>query len=425
MSLRGILSAALLVSLLGEGMPAQDQGGVVAVRCGRILTMTQGPVENGVVLIRGGKIEAVGRDLPIPDGAAIIDAGDGFCMPGLVDAGTARGLDRGERENEEGLEVTPEIRVADALHARAGGLSALVQNGVTTAFAAPGVQNVVGGLGVVFKPVDRSGSVAVLREDAALRVTLGPEPSRGNRPPMGEATSLFSRRPTTRMGVIWALRSALHAARERAGPRGGAAPTEARSVLLRALEGDLQVRIRCYREAEMRAIFNLMDRPEDRFEDLQVVLDRAPDAHRLADELARRGISVVLGPVAHAPEGRRSAGFDPSDVVVPTPATARILVERGVRIAFQSAGSATPDEVLVHAREAVRFGLSPEEALRALTVSAAGILGVADRVGSLEPGRDADLVVFSGDPLLPTSRVRLVMIDGTVVFEENGGRPTP
>jgi imidazolonepropionase-like amidohydrolase len=208
------------------------------------------------------------------------------------------------------------------------------------------------------------------------------------------SATFYARRPTTRMGVVWEFKKAFLDAKEREG-----------GVLQRAMEGKLPVRVAASRATDIESLLGIAQELG-----LSVVLEEAQEAYKLADRLAARKIPVLLRP-EFSVEGTEGSEvrFD----------AFRTLLEKGVRVALLPAQADNPDSLLGAAALAVKHGARPGEALRAVTIRAAEILGVADRVGSLEAGKDADLVILSGDPLNLCSRVEKVVIGGRVVY---GGR---
>jgi len=386
-----VIRLSLLLLLLA---PA-DGDETIALYNARIVTGKGEIIEKGVVLVQHGRILGVASGNR-PEGMKGVDLAGKTLIPGLIDGASSAGI--GSAANEDGEEVAPSMRVLDSFDPRAAELSRCRQSGVTVVMVEPGNRGVIGGLGAVVKTAGASRQAMTLRADAVLKAAMGPGPAQGNFAPRGAAASFFSRRPTTRMGVDWGFRKAFYDARK-SGPEDSAGV-----VLRKALAGALPVRISATRVTDLETALRTAEELN-----LTISLEEAQESFKRADLLARRKIPVLLRPVP-AP-----AGSEPEEYRLDTFAR---LIKAGVQTALLPAPGAGSDDLLASVAFAVRAGASPADALRAVTLTPAEILGVADRVGSLEPGKDADLVVLSGPPHEITSRVEKVMIDGRWVYGE-------
>lgn len=368
---------------------AGDAEEKVVIKAGRILTGRGPDVRDGMILIEGGRIKAVGRDLEIPAGAKIIDVPGKTVIPGLIDGASTLGLEG--PANEDGREVTPDLRVLDMVDPASRELSRARQSGITTVFVAPGNRNVIGGLAAVIKTSGADRAALTLRDESSLKAAMGAAPASGNYPPRGTQATFFARRPTTRMGVVWEFRKAFNDAKEGGSP-----------VLRRALEGKLTVRVAASRATDIETVLKLSSELG-----LTIVLEEAQEAWKVADALAARKIDVLLRPEFASADGAEGSEirFD----------AFQQLLDKGIRVALLPMKAEDPDSLLGSALFAVKHGAKPAEALRAVTLGAAEILGVSDRVGSLEEGKDADLVILSGDPLDATTRIERVLISGRTV----------
>lgn len=427
---------------------------MLAILAGRTHTCgPRGTLPQAVILIEGGKIVALEERLELPPGTQVVDASALTVMPGLVDAHTHLGLQREglgvPDANEDTAPLNPHLRVLDAFDPLDEALADACRAGVTTVGVLPGSTmsfsspveriSVIAGQGAVVKTLSR-GEPVVLREPAALKLAFGDHPKR-----------TFAEKkapPATRMNIVGMLRESLVGARlygearAAAGPAGG--PREAgnasrgggarggeqsgpageptasglphrpappeydlkKEALLSLLRREFPARAHVNRAQDILAALRLAE--EFGFD---LVLDHVTEGYLVADAIARRGVPCVVGPL---PFARR--GPELKNISLANPAR---LAAAGVRLAITTDSPTYPAGYLpVHAGMAVREGLPYEEALRAITISAATILGVADRVGSLEPGKDADLVGFTGDPLQATSRVGLVVVSGEIVTGE-------
>ena len=402
---RDLLAASFLFAVCAAS-PAQD--GVVALRGARVLPIDGPVLEQGIVVVAGGRVLAVGgADLAIPDGARVVDCSGKVITPGLVDAGTTLGVQPSDL-NEQGDEITPHLRVIDALDPRDPRLLRALRAGVTTIQVNPGNRNVIGGLGAVIKTRGATVERMLIREESGLRLAMGSEPSQGNRAIRGGTpVGMYYRRPTTRMGVVWEARKAFYDAQAQleqqslgnGAPNGDVEPGTA--VLIRALQGEVIVRTTARAEQDIRTALRLAEEFGYR-----MLVEEATEAWRVVDEIAAAGVPVLLS----APS--RITAAEGADVRF---STLNELAEKNVPFAICSGADAGSLNLIYEAMFAVRHGLPAERALRAVTLDAARLIGVADRVGSISPGRDADLVVWSGDPLDPTSSVEEVWVGGRKV----------
>ena len=399
-SVLATLALAAALPLLAGGAPtthADDEVAVTVIRARWVLPMTGGPIEHGVVIIRNGVIDEIGTNLDVPEGATVIDLGEGTVLPGLVDARATYGMSGGW--NEQSNEVTDDLRVTDALDTHDPAFQRAVRTGVTAAYVPPGGANVVGGVGAVVKT---AGENRLLAEAVAVQVTLGREPCRGNRTPRsGRPINFYYRRPTNRMGVTSIIRRALfEAGKDKANPEV--------QGLSAGLRGDRPLRLTARHFSDVKSALKLSG--DFGF---PLVIDDAGEAYTLAEEIAAAGVPVVLR-VNTNTHGTGRGHLEGGEVALDA---ARQLHEAGVKLAlatWSDPGHAGPMDA---ASLAHRFGLPREAALAAVTSEAAAILGVEDRIGTLERGKDADLVAFDGDPLQPTSRVVLVVVNGEVQMQ--------
>lgn len=427
---RRLATLALSTAVLAAQTPTPQQGhvlqivpqdqiaraqGLVVLKGARVLPVGAPAIENGVVVIAGGKIQLVGgADSVLPQGARVVDCAGKVIVPGFVDAATTIGLAQRDL-NEGSTEVTPQLRVLDALDPADKGWKRALNAGTTTVHTAPGNRNVVGGLGAVVKTQGATVAQMLLKDRSSLRVTLGAEPSQGNMAIRGGAPdSIYFRRPTTRMGVVWSLRKAFYDAiawREKRtipGPDGKApvlVDNPAFQTLLEAVDKKLPVRTTARAEQDIRTALRMAG--EFGYE---TMLEEPVEAWRVVDLIAQAKCKVLFGaPSLRTSGGARMDGADGRD------STLQALAKAGVPFAITTAGGG--DELLREALFAVRAGLPEAQALAAITLVPAQILGVQDRVGSLAAGKDADLVVLSGDPFDPTTKIESVFLNGKEVVK--------
>jgi len=403
---RSLTLQALLCGALLAPISAQDS--TVVLRGATVLSSAADPIPDGTVIMAGGRIQAVGgSDLGVPVGAVVVDAKGMFVTPGLIDAGAQMGLSDTDA-NEQGDEVTPHMRVLDALDRDDPRFAKARSRGVTTVHVTPGNRNVIGGLGAVVKTWGTSIADMLVKDGVGLRMTMGSEPSSGNRAIRGGMpNSMYSRRPTTRMGVIWAVRKAFYDAKDyqqrTIDPDNSTPPDAGMEVLVEALTGKVLVHTTARAEQDIRTALRLAEefgyRP---------VLDEPVEAWRVADEIAEAGVSVLFG----APSAAQVAGSGGRDGAEVRWNTLNMLAERGVPFAIHTGTNNAALSLIDEAMFAVRNGLSQSAALDAITIVPAVILGVSDRVGSLEVGKDADVVLWTGHPLDPSSAVKSVYVGG-------------
>lgn len=369
----------------------------------QIHTSTGRSIANGMVFVNNGKISLVspGREDAPETELLKVHA----VTAGLIDA-SAR-IDFKMQSVEQSSEISPALRVADSLDPFSIEWDRQVWSGVTTVLSNPPDFNVVGGLGIVLKTAGPESIAArTVRADAVLRGAIGVQPSQGNHPAFGRPNDFFSRRPTTRMGVEWEWRNAFNEAAASRKDEERAYPGS--DLMLRALDGHLTIAIQAWTTQDIRTAVFLKEEIESKLGGHpRVFLDAAAEAWKEPDLLVRSKVGVVLPPF---PAGGRSGdgSFMAWNV-------AKLLHDRGIPIALSSHGSAShEDRLSMQAGYAIRGGLDFESALEAVTIQPARMLGVEDRVGSVEVGKDADLVLWNGPPFEPSSRVVGVLVDGVL-----------
>lgn len=400
------IALPLLVAAAASASFAAEPPAPLAIVAETVWTMNGPPIANGVVLLSGGKVEKVGpaSEVAIPEGYRRIDGK--VATPGLIDAHTVVGLagmynvDHDQDQLDVSGPIQPELRAIDAYNAREELVAWLRSFGVTTIHTGHGPGALVSGQTMVVKTAGPTAEAAVLRPEAMVAMTLGPEVEEN------------FESPGTRAKGVALLRAELVKAGEYAEKRAAKDPAKrpARDlrleVLARVLDGELPALVTAQSAVDILAALRLAK--EFGF---RLVLDGAAEAYLVLDEIRAAGVSVVVHPpMARLGGTTRNAALD----------TAAKLADAGIPIALQSGyESYVPKTrvVLFEATVAAANGLGTERALAAITRDAAKLLGVADRVGTLEPGKDADVVVFDGDPLEYTSHVCSVIVDGRPVSE--------
>ncbi len=399
---------------------------MIAIINGRVMTITQGTLESGTVLVEGGRIVAVGEEVEIPKDAELYDAAGKMVMPGLIDAHCHVGLfpDGIGWEYSDGNEmtdpITPHLRALDAVHPGDPAFKELVAAGVTTVLTGPGSGNLIGGQWVCLKTVPKpSVEQMVLLEPAGMKMALGENPKRV----YGEQ----KKAPSTRMGNAATLRAALvdaqnylekwrryeadlaeYQAKAEAGDEDAEAPKlPERDLKLEALgkvlRREMKARIHAHRADDMLTGIRIAEEF-----DLDLTLEHATEGYKIADVLAAKEVPVTAGPILFS-----RVKYELKDM---TPKNPGVMVKAGVKVAIQTDEMSAVKYLPINAALAVREGMPEEEALKAVTINAAEIIGVADRVGSLEVGKDADIVVFSGHPFEYCTVAELVLVDGQVAY---------
>ncbi|MBL9076761.1 MAG: amidohydrolase family protein [Planctomycetes bacterium] len=400
------LASVLVPFALGTALAAQT----TVFTGARILPGGAPPIADGVLVVTGGRIAAVGdAATPVPDGAAIVDCRGRTITPGLIDASFRGGAAAGDL-NEQGDEVTPHLRALDSLDPDDPALARARAAGVTAVHLMPGTRNVIGGLGCVVKTAGTDPAAMLVKADVSLRIVMGSEPSAENRAIRGgRVDSIYYRRPTTRMGVVWETRRAFHEAKQALELSLGATPAppdRGREVLQRVLRGDLTAYTTARSEQDIRTALRIAAEFGYR-----TVIDEAQDAWVVADELLAAQVTVLLG-APSAAQVQGSAGRDGAD---PRYATAKLLADRGIPFVITTGTNTAALELVREAMFAARNGVAPAQAIDAVTIAPARLLGIADRTGSLAAGKDADFVVWSHDPLDPAAVAESVHIDGKPV----------
>lgn len=369
-------------------------------------------IPNGYVELEGGKIKGVGPMEALPKGCEgpSLDVKGGHIVPGFVDAHCHLGLfgDALKFEGDDGNEATnpctPHVRAIDGVNPLDRCFQEAREGGVTTVLTGPGSANPISGQGIVIKTLGAWVDQMVLKAPATMKMALGENPK-----------TVYNGRketPTTRMGTASVIRTELARALEYM-DRQDKADTEAGTnapgydprleALIPVLRGELPVHVHAHRADDIATAVRIC-----REYGLQFVVVHGTEGYRVTELLAAEGVGVITGPILTDRSKPELAGL-----TIENPAR---LAKAGVEIAICTDHPVTPIQYLpLCAAIAVRGGLEPEEALRAITLGGARLAGVAHRVGSLTPGKDADVVVTSGHPLEWTGSVEHVFINGIQV----------
>jgi imidazolonepropionase-like amidohydrolase len=392
----------------------------VAIVGGRVVPITGDPIDNGTVLIIDGRISAVGAGVNVPDGVPVLDVAGKWVLPGFIEAHGHVGVHEeaegwaGQDTNEMTDPVTAQVRALDAINPADLGFRDAIAGGVLAVNVNPGSGNPIGGQTCALKCWGRTVDEMLLRSPAGLKSALGENPKRV----YGEQ----KKTPSTRLGVAAVIRGAFVEASnyltkidaEQAKPESERKPVD-RDLKLEALGMVLRRQIpwrqHCHRADDIATALRIA--AEFGY---QLVIDHGTEAHILADVLAERNIPVVIGPLfttRSKVELRNRSLANPGK-----------LAAAGVMIAITTDHPVVPINFLVHqASLSVKHGLDPIVALESLTINPARIIGVEGRLGSLEAGKDADVVIWSGDPLDVLSRVERAFQDGREIYSVVDGEP--
>jgi imidazolonepropionase-like amidohydrolase len=376
----------------------------------RIIPVVGEPIASGTIVIARGRIVSI-SDTPFSGenvDADVVDASGKWITPGLVDANTSLGLSENDL-NEQGDEVTPHVSVLDAIDPADPAFARVRRGGVTTVQINPGNRNVFGGRGAVVKTAGATLDRMVVKDESGVRLTFGREPARGNTTFPGAGMTF--RRPTTRMGMIWEARKAFYDAAEYRETASDGEPRQrdrALETLVRALDGELVVHSTARAEQDLRSALRLAEEFG-----YSTLIEEGTEAWRVLDELKAADSRVLFS----SPSAEQLTGGGSGDGAEPRWSTLALLAEAGVPFAICTGADPTDLGLAQEATFAVRNGLDRATALAAITIEPARILGIEDRVGSLATGRDADVVIWSGDPFSPTSRVEAVYIEGRLVTQ--------
>jgi imidazolonepropionase-like amidohydrolase len=376
----------------------REAGATLAITGARILFGDGATLASGVLLVRDGRIAEVGETVTIPDDVPVIDARGKVVAPGFIDAHTHLGVHEegigreGDDTNDLTDPLTPHLRALDGINPVETGLRMAAAHGVSSAVILPGSGNVIGGLGTLIKTWGDRVDDMVVRDPCGLKIAFGENPKRvyGDRQKM----------PSTRMGTAALLREAFVKARDYDRKMTTAEdPSKVpdrdlrHESLVRVLHGEFPLLAHAHRADDIHTALRIADEFG-----VGIVLQHATEAHLMADDLAARGTACVVGPTFGARGKIETQGK--------TFATLGALARAGVKVAICSDHPVTPSAHLrLYAALAVREGMDRADALRAVTIWPAEISGVADRVGTIAPGKDADFTVYSGDPLDPNSTV--------------------
>lgn len=403
-----------------RGETPTESSGWTAIRAGRIYTVSHGIIENGILLLRNGKFAGINTDGIVPDGAAIIDASHSTVIPGMVDCYSYLGLHADavtttlEPAAPASGPVSAKSRLATALRADDMAMAEALNSGVTALLLAPPAGGAISGTATLIKTIQAPDRVdtsnpRIVKEVAAICFNL-----RGGAPRMGQpwvfeellqgAKAYNQRRiQYVRDEKQWEFD------RDEAKRLHKDAPSEPAEVtkdddqepFAALFRGEIPAFVHADRSDEILTALKVF-RDEN---DLPLTLVGASDAFRVSEDIRKRAVGVAIGPEILKQDHGKPVNM---------PAT---LSEAGIRVMLEGGSSSGTQFLRLNAANAVRCGMDPSEALKAITLMPATALHVQERLGSIDPGKDADVVILSGDPLELTSRVEKVLVNGKVVYD--------
>ena len=371
---------------------------MLLINNGKIITMTDIDYDNGYVLVDDGKI---------------IDVCGGYVLPGLIDAHCHIGMwedavgFEGDDGNESTDPVMPHLRAIDAVYHADRSFVEAYESGVTTVVTGPGSANVIGGQFAALKTYGRCVDEMILKEPVAMKVAFGENPK-----------TVYNEKhqaPMTRMATAAILRESLFEAREykELWEKYEKEPDELekpdfdfkKHSLLQVLNKKIPLKAHVHRADDIMTAIRIA-----REFDVNITLDHCTEGYLIKDLLVDSGLSAIVGPIL-----TDRSKIELRNQNLKTPA---ILSKQGIKVAIMTDHPCVPVQHLcLCAAIAAREGMDEMEALKSITINAAEITGISDRVGSIEKGKDADLVIYNGNPLELKSLVQKTIINGVIVYE--------
>jgi len=383
---------------------------VIALTNGCIYTMAGNILKNGTIIWDNEKITNVGENIEIPSDAEVIDLHGKSVLPGFIDAHTHLGIleeiyqQEGNDLNEFTEPITPEMRALDAVNPFDIGFQDAIAGGITTVMTGPGSANVIGGTNLVMKTTGSNYEEMVLIPQAGLKVAFGENPK-----------CVFNEQkkvPSTRMGVAALLRQSFVDAEDYMQKKKNSVDSEevferdlGMENLVLVLKKEIPLRVHAHRADDILTALRITDEFG-----IDIILEHGTEAHKVIPEILKRNIPVVVGPTLSSRSKVELAEM--------TWKTVSLLNEAGIMVAITTDHSEVPVQYLpLCASLAVKNGMKEEEALKAITINPAKILKLDHRIGSLEKGKDADIVVMSGHPLDWHTNIEQVYVNGKKVYD--------
>ena len=377
---------------------------MLCIKNGMIHDMVNPEAYEGDILMDGGKITAIGKNLDIPEGTEVYDACGKDVYPGFVDAHSHLGLDgygigfEGQDYNERNDICTPQLRGIDSFNPMDPSVSMAAKGGVTCVGTGPGSSNVIGGTFFAAKTAGHCVDDMIVKNPIAMKCAFGENPKRCYKDVNNYA----------RMSTASKLREMLFKTRDYMARKAAAGDDPLKKpafdMKLEAMIPVLEKKIPLKAHAHQANDIFTAIRIAKEF-DIDMTLEHCTEGHLIVDEMVKAGFPCAVGPsFGHASK---------VELQNKTWETPGILAAAGCQVSIITDAPVTPQQYLpICAGFAVKAGMDPYEALKAITINPAKHLGVADRVGSLEVGKDGDVVVYDGSPFEISSQLKLVVING-------------
>lgn len=382
---------------------------MILVKNAKIFTMEADTLENCDILLKDGKILAIGKDLE-QAGAQVIDATNLNVYPGLIDAHSHVGIYEnsigweGSDGNEMSDPITPEVRAIDGINAMDESITEANAGGVTTLCVTPGSANVVGGSCVVFKTVGHCIDDMVISDHIAIKAAFGENPKR-----VYKDSKIMSRMRTAQL-----LREVLFKTVEYKNKKDAAKDDASKlpafdmklEAMLPVINKEIPLKIHAHRADDILTALRIV-----REFDLDATFEHATEGHLIADKLKEAKFPLLVGPTLSS-----KSKYELKNLTFETPG---ILQKAGNKVAIITDSPVVPQQYLgLSAGLAVKYGMDEYEALKAITINPAEILKLDDRIGSLKVGKDADLIICDGNILDSRTNVLYTIIDGKITFQK-------
>lgn len=402
--------------MLGNRFVQIKEGAIfmLLIKNGKIMTMAGVVLENGCVLINQGKIKDIGKAIKVEDDVElqVIDAKGNWVMPGIIESHCHIGITEekkgfeGDDSNETCNPITPYLRAIDAINPMDAAFAEAVHAGITAVMVGPGSSNVVGGQFLVMKTYGRVVDESIVKNPAAMKISFGENPKK-NYSDQGKS-------PQTRMAIGAMLREELFKAKQYIERKKRAKISNEDfeedfhyECWIPVFEKKIPLKAHVHRTDDIMTAIRIAKEF-----DLDLTLDHCSEGHLVAKQIVESGYPAIVGPAL--------VSRDKIEVQNLTFRTAGILNKEGVLVSITTDHPVTRIEALpICTGLAVRAGLDLKEGLNAITINAAKICRVDDRLGSIEVGKDADIAIFDGNPMEVFTKTLYTIINGAVVYDSS------